>query len=402
MHYAPNVSALEVQKEPTMKKNNITEAGPSKRANKVDSKVNHPGQKSGKHKGPVTIGMDLGDKSSRYCVLNEAGEVVLERSVGSTKKAMTQVFGAMPRCRIAMEVGTHSPWVSRLLQKLGHEVLVANARQVKLISQSSRKNDRLDAQMLARLARVDPQLLRPIRHRSEQAQGHLTVIRVRAALVDARTGLVNAARGLAKAMGERLPKCDADQMGQERLQLLGEGLREALRPLLQEVESLTEKIKECDVKIEQIGRTEYPETCLLRQVSGVGTLIALTFVLTVEDKERFAKSRDVGCFLGLRPKQSDSGESQPQLRISKEGDMYLRKLLVQGAHCILSKRGPDTDLKRWGLRLSDRGGKNAKKRAIVAVARKLGILLHRLWVTGEVYEPLRNSHAVGSQKTKAA
>jgi transposase len=281
-------------------------------------------------------------------------------------------------------------------------VIVANARQVKLISQSSRKNDRLDAQMLARLARVDPQLLRPIRHRSEQAQGHLMVIRVRAAMVDARTGLVNAARGLAKSMGERLPKCDTDQMGEERLQTLPQGLRETLRPLLKEVESLTEKIKECDVKIEQIARTEYPETCLLRQVSGVGTLIALTFVLTVEDRQRFAKSRDVGCFVGLRPKQSDSGESQPQLPITKEGDRYLRKLLVQGAHCILSQRGPDTDLKRWGLKLSDRGGKNAKKRAIVAVARKLGILLHRLWVTGEVYEPLRNSQAVAAQKKTVA
>jgi transposase len=385
-----------------MKKNNIPEQGPRERANKVGVKDDKAGQKARKRSGQHTIGLDLGDKSSRYCVLNEEGEVVLERSVGSTKKAMTQVFGGMPRCRIAMEVGTHSPWISRLLQKLGQEVIVANARQVKLISQSSRKNDRLDAQMLARLARVDPQLLRPIRHRSEQAQGHLTVIRVRAALVDARTGLVNAARGLAKAMGERLPKCDTDQMGQERLKMLPAGLREALRPLLQEVESLTEKIKECDVKIEQIGRTEYPETCLLRQVSGVGTLIALTFVLTVEDKERFARSRDVGCFLGLRPKQSDSGESQPQLPITKEGDMYLRKLLVQGAHCILSHRGPDTDLKRWGLRLSDRGGKNAKKRAVVAVARKLGILLHRLWVTGEVYEPLRNSQAASKQKIVVA
>jgi transposase len=203
-------------------------------------------------------------------------------------------------------------------------------------------------------------------------------------------------------MGERLPKCDTDQMGEERLQTLPQGLRETLRPLLKEVESLTEKIKECDVKIEQIARTEYPETCLLRQVSGVGTLIALTFVLTVEDRQRFAKSRDVGCFVGLRPKQSDSGESQPQLPITKEGDMYLRKLLVQGAHCILSQRGPDTDLKRWGLKLSDRGGKNAKKRAIVAVARKLGILLHRLWVTGEVYEPLRNSQAAAQQKKTVA
>ena len=131
-------------------------------------------------------------------------------------------------------------------------------------------------------------------------------------------------------------------------------------------------------------------------------MIALTFVLTVEDPERFQKSRDVGCYIGLRPKRSESGESQPQLRITKEGDIYLRKMLVQGAHCILSQRGPDTDLKRWGLKLAERGSKNAKKRAIAAVARKLAVLLHRLWVTGEVYEPLRNSNAKAGLKQKAA
>jgi transposase len=256
--------------------------------------------------------------------------------------------------------------------------------------------------MLARLARVDPQLLRPIRHRSEQAQADLMVIRVRAALMDARTGLVNAARGFSKAMGERLPKCDPDQLGVERMEGMPAPLRETLKPLLEEVESLTEKIQECDTKIEQIARSEYPETKLLEQVSGVGTLIALTFVLTIEDKERFQKSRDVGCYVGLRPKQSDSGKSQPQLRITKEGDVYLRKLLVQGAHCILAKRGPDTDLKRWGLKLCGRGGKNARKRAVVSVARKLAILLHRLWVTGEVYEPLRNATAGTGPKEIAA
>jgi transposase len=182
-------------------------------------------------------------------------------------------------------------------------------------------------------------------------------------------------------------------MGVDRGEGLPQPLLKTLEPLLEVVESLTEKIKVSDAKIEQIARSEYPETALLKQVSGVGTLIALTFVLTVEDRERFQKSRDVGCYVGLRPRRSDSGESQPQLRITKEGDIYLRQLLVQGAHCILGRRGPDTDLKRWGLKLAARGGKNAKKRAIVAVARKLGILLHRLWVTAEVYEPLRNSQA---------
>jgi transposase len=339
----------------------------------------------------LTIGMDLGDKTSRYCVLNEAGEVVNEGVVPTTKKGMAQMFAAVPRCRIAIEVGTHSPWLSRELKKYGHEVIVANARQVKLISQSSRKNDKLDARMLARLARMDPALLRPIRHRSEEAQKDLQTIRTRAALVEARTGLVNAARGLTKASGERLRSCDADQMDVEKLAELPAELGETLKPLLEAVESLTEKIKECDRKIEQIARDRYPETKLLRQVSGVGPLIALTFILTIEDKERFQKSRDVGCYVGLRPKQSESGERQPELRITKEGDIYLRKLLVQGAHCIMAKRSPDTDLKRWGTKLAGRGGKNARKRAIVAVARKLAILLHHLWTTGEVYEPLSNS-----------
>jgi transposase len=349
---------------------------------------------------PITIGMDLGDKSSCYCVLNGQGEVIKEGKVSTTRKGLGQVFGGMRRCRIAIEVGTHSPWVSRWLSQLGHEVIVANARQVKLISASSRKDDRLDAQTLARLARVDPQLLRPIRHRSEQAQLDLMIVRVRAELVEARTALINTARGLAKAIGERLPLCGTNQMGVEQMEDLPEAVQETLKPLLRQVQALTVEIHSCDGKIEQIAREQYPETALLKQISGVGTLIALTFILTVEDRERFQKSRDVGCYVGLRPKRSESGQSQPQLRITKEGDLYLRKLLVQGAHWILGWRGPDTDLRRWGLKLASRGGKNAKKRAVVAVARKLGILLHRLWVTAEVYEPLRHSHA--SQPRPAA
>jgi transposase len=374
-----------------MKKNSKCQPQNSERARKVREP-----------RGPITIGVDVGDKTSRYCVLDRGGTVVKEGHMATTKKGLLQVFGPMKRSRVALEVGTHSPWVSRLLSSLGHETIVANARQVRLISASSRKDDRLDAQTLARLARVDPLLLRPIRHRSEKAQAHLMTIRVRAALVEVRAKLVHTARGLVKGWGERLPKCDADQMRVGRLEGLPAELRPRLEPLLQEIESLTEKIQQSDNEIEQIARTEYPETALLKQVQGVGTLIALTFILTLEDKDRFQKSRDVGCYLGLRPKRSESGESQPQLRITKEGDVYLRKLLVQGAHYILGYRGRDTDLRRWGLKLSDRGGKNAKKRAIVAVARKLAILLHRLWVTGEVYEPLRNSQARPKRRKAAA
>jgi transposase len=169
--------------------------------------------KTKRAKEVITIGMDLGDRTSRYCMLSDEGEILREGEAATTKAGMVETFGSLGRVRIAIEVGTHSPWVSRLLQKLGHEMVVANPKQVKLITESSRKDDRLDAQTLARLARIDPQLLRPIQHRSEKAQGALMIIRVRAALIAVRTSLVNTVRGLAKSMGERLPQCDADQMG---------------------------------------------------------------------------------------------------------------------------------------------------------------------------------------------
>lgn len=339
--------------------------------------------------GKLTIGLDLGDRSSRYCVLNEEGEVVSEGSLATTKNGLNQLFGAMVRSRVAMEVGTHSPWVSRQLKALGHEVIVANARKVRLITESSRKDDRLDAKTLARLARVDPNLLSPIRHRGEQAQADLMVIRARAALVEARTMLVNAVRGLAKSYGDRLASRGTDQVDESLAEGLSEPVQQALRPLLTQVASMTEQIKAYDGQIQRIARERYPETELLEQVKGVGPLIALTFVLTVDDPGRFQRSREVGCYVGLRPRRRQSGDRDPELRISKEGDPYLRKLLVQGAHYILGPFGPDTDLRRWGLKLAARGGKSAKKRARVAVARKLAVLLHHLWVSGEVYEPLR-------------
>jgi transposase len=262
---------------------------------------------------------------------------------------------------------------------------------VQLITKSNRKDDRHDALTLARLARIDPELLGPVRHRSAKAQLHLTVIRARAELVSARTALVNAARGLVKSYGERLPKCGTYQVSRELAAALSTELRDVLEPLLKEIESLNERIKEYDERMEKIAKEVYPEVSLLKQVKGVGTQIALTYVLTIEDPYRFPKSRQVGCFLGLRPGRRNSGESEPQKGISKEGDRYLRTMMVQGAHYILGPFGEDSDLRRWGRKLAERGGKNAKKRAVVAVARKLAVLLHRLWVGGEVYEPLRNN-----------
>jgi transposase len=346
----------------------------------------------------LTIGLDLGDRNSWYCVLDEAGTIQLEQRMRTTSKALQEVFGGMPRSRIALEIGTHSPWISRLLGELGHEVIVANARKVRLIGESRKKDDRLDAQALARLARLDPQLLYPVKHRSAQAQADLTLIRARAGLVRARTSLVNTARSLSKSYGERLRGCNVRNMNPEKAESLSPELQAALEPLLNAIESLSERIVEYNEHIENLAQESYPQVALLKQIKGVGTLIAPTFLLTLEDPHRFGKSRDVGGYLGLQPGRRKSGESEPQLHISKEGDPYLRTLLVQGAQHILGPFGIDCDLRRWGLKLAERGGRNGKKRAIVATARKLAVLLHHLWVSGEVYEPLHNS----SQLTVAA
>jgi transposase len=342
----------------------------------------------------VTIGLDLGDRWSWYCVLDATGEVILEQKLSTTPKAMKEVFGGMPRSRIALETGTHSPWVSRLLSAFRHEVIVAHARSVRLIGESRKKDDRMDARTLARLARIDPQLLCPVKHRSAKAQADLTVIRARAGLVRARTALVNTARGLAKSYGERLRGCNVRNMNPEKAQGLSPELQTALEPLLAALESLSERIREYNEKIEHLAQESYPQVALLKQIKGVGTLIALTYMLTLEDPHRFRKSRDAGCYLGLQPGRRNSGQSEPQMHISKEGDPYLRTLLVQGAHHVLGPFGVDCDLRRWGLKLAERGGKSGKKRAIIATARKLAVLLHRLWVSGEVYEPLHNSNRV--------
>ena len=265
----------------------------------------------------LTIGLDLGDRNSWYCIVDEAGHIQVEQRVRTHAKALGEVFGTMPRSRIALEIGTHSPWISRLLSGLGHEVIVANARKVRLIGESRKKDDRLDAQTLARLARIDPELLYPVKHRSAQSQADLMMIRARAGLVRARTGLVNTARGLTKSYGERLRGCNVRNMNPEKAEGLSPELQRALEPLLSAIEEVSERIGEYNDRIEALAQTSYPQVELLKQIKGVGTLIALTFLLTLEDPHRFRKSRDVGGYLGLQPGRRNSGESEPQMHIRK-------------------------------------------------------------------------------------
>lgn len=341
----------------------------------------------------MTVGLDLGDKYSHCCVLDASGEVIEEGRVATTAPRLNQYFGKMQPCRVALEVGTHSPWVSRLLTELGHEVLVANARKVRLIHESESKDDPLDAERLARLARVDPRLLSPIEHRGKSSQETLAVLRGRQALVEARTKLVNHVRGAVKSYGSRLKDCSTPSFHEQAAEQLPHGLQPALSPVLDMIADLTRKIRRSEKQIERLADEQYPETTLLRAVSGVGPLTSLWFVLAVGDPHRFSSSRRVGAYFGLRPRRSQSGLRDPELRITKAGDKEVRRLLVSSAQYILGPFGSDSDLRRWGLALAARGRKNAKKRAVVAVARKLAVLLHALWIHAEVYEPLRNSKA---------
>jgi len=337
----------------------------------------------------LTVGVDLGDQWSHYCILGLEGETLAEGQLRTTQPDVAEFFRALNAARVAMEVGTHSAWVREVICSYGHEVLVANPRLMEGSKRRKRKNDRIDANKLARLGRVDPESLHPIEHRSAEVRQDLVMLRARDALVAARTELINATRGLVKSMGARLPKCSSPSFAQKVEEAVPAQVGEALLPLVRMTAALSDYINGYDEKIEKLASEKYGHTALLRQVKGVGPITALAYVLTLENPERFVKSRDVGPYLGLVPKQEDSGESQPQLGISKSGDTMLRKLLVGSAHYILGPFGPDTDLRRYGLRLCERGGKNAKKRAAVAVARKLAVLLHCLWVSGEVYEPLR-------------
>ena len=344
----------------------------------------------------VTAGLDLGDNYSYLCLIDsESGEVIEEGRMRTTPETFRRRLASEGPMRIAIEAGTHSPWASRVLEECGHEVLVANARKLRLIYANKRKTDEIDAENLARLARLDPKLLYPLKHRSEDSQAHLAIIRSREALVSARTQLVNHIRGAVKSFGGRLPKCPAVSFHRRASEHIPEALLPALWPILETIGSLTERIRDYDRKLEAISKERYPETELLRQVEGIGALTALTFVLTLEDPYRFEKSRSVDAYLGLVPATDQSGDRDPQKRISKAGDQMLRKLLVGSAHYILGPFGSDSDLRRHGEKIASRGGKNAKKRAAVAVARKLSVVLHRLWVTAEVYDPLYNTRRRG-------
>lgn len=349
----------------------------------------------------LVCGLDLGDKESQLCICTAEGEVVEEGKVRTTTAGLAQRFQNCAPMRIALETGTHSPWVSRLLSQWGHEVWVANPRKVRLIGNSRRKNDRLDARSLADLLSVRPRLLYPIQHVSAQAQTDRATLQARDALVRARASLISHARGLVKSSGSRLPSCSAEAFATKAKVAVPDNLAPALLPLLEQIAEMSRLIRAYDKQVLELLRTSYPQADeLRRQISGVGAITALAFVLGLGDPHRFAKSRQVGAYFGLVPAQRDSGQCTPQLGISKEGNPYVRRLLVQCAQYILGPFGQDSDLRRFGQHIAG-SGKGAKKRAIIAVARKLSVVMHRLLVTKQAYQPLRSGEPGGELQAAA-
>jgi transposase len=338
----------------------------------------------------ITIGMDLGDKKHTICELDADGRVINREAIVNTEKTLRKVFSKYSKATVVIETGAHSPWISHVLKEMGHTVIVANSRKVKAIYANEYKTDAHDAETLGRLGRFDRSLLKPVHHRSKAAYEDLALIKARDQLIKVRTQLINHTRGSVKTMGSRIRKCSTDSFHRKAMGDLPIGLLSALAPILKMIGTLTERIKQYDKKIEKLSTTKYPETIRLRQIPGVGPVTALAYVLTLEEPGRGKNKRSVGPYLGLVPRKDQSSEQDKQLPITKTGNGYLRRLLVGCSQYILGPFGPDSDLRRFGERLAARGGKNAKRRAVVAVARKLAILLYVLWDTGVVYEPLYN------------
>jgi len=341
-----------------------------------------------------TIGIDLGDRKHAICVLGAAGEILSESVIVNSREAMARLSKKHPGALVVMEIGTQSPWISRFFTDLGHRVLVANPRKVSAIHQNIRKSDRNDAVLLAKLARADESLLSPIEHGPEQAQHDLLQIKLRDNLVRQRVNVISSVAFTLKSLGIRLRLPNTNCFARHARRELATEHPEILalvEPSLAVIETMTGQIKSLDRSIAELAATSYPETEYLTQITGIGTITSLTFILTIYDPTRFRRPRDIGAYLGLVPKRDQSGDTDKQLRITKAGDAYLRRLLVGAAQYILGPFGPDTELKRYGLKLAERGGSRAKKKAVVAVARKLAVLMLTLWKNETIYEPIREA-----------
>lgn len=337
-----------------------------------------------------TIGLDLGDRVCTLCRADAKGNLSDAGTVATTKTALREYFQHLCPSRVVMEASLQSNWIARLVEELGHEVHVINPRQLQLVAKSMHKTDRNDARILARIGRIDLGLLRPTYRHGRESLKARALLNARRNLVQVRARLVNSVRSCAKVFGCALRSGSVENIETIAARGFPAELRGIVKPQLACIAYIAKQIDEYDKEIERLGEEAFPQTNLLRQIHGVGPLVSLAFVAAIEDPKRFKRSRDVGPYLGLTPRRDQSGDKDPLLPITKEGDGSLRSLLVTSATHILRKSAPDSDLKRHGQRVAKGKTSKDRGRARVAVARKLAVVMHRLLLTGEVYNPLRN------------
>jgi transposase len=336
------------------------------------------------------IGLDLGDYEMTYRVVDGDGRPIAEGSASAEPEEVAVLAGKYPGADVLMEAGGSSPWVQRMLRERGLNAIVAKADI--LCGRRRRKNDPTDAAALAELMRMKSSLIVEVEHKSEDDAIDFVVLKSRDQLVKMRTASINFVRGVLKSFGVRVGRADADAFGRFAAPFVPSKLRSTIKPQLDFIVSLTARIKAFDVQIKKKVMTKHPQAVALAEsVYGVSHIVATAFVLTIFRPDRFRRARDVGPYLGLEPAQKASGTLDPELGISRAGNPFLRKLLVQSAHYLLGPLARDQkkagDLREWGLGLIRRGGKGAKKRASVAVARRLAVAMLASWKSGTPWDP---------------
>lgn len=344
----------------------------------------------------TAIGIDVSDRKSCVCVMtkkNGGTKILRELTIPTTREGLASFLATQDKAStVTFETGTHCRWMHAVCVGAGFKTYVANATRLKLVTQSVTKNDTNDARMLAQMTLADVTLLRPVKLRNDEYQKMLHLHKLRNQLINSRTRWINELRCMAKTMGYRLPECSTCYFHRQETASWPQELLENTWPLLKALEQINITIKTYEKKIRELAETPAfkPHVDRLREINYVGLFVATGFVATIGgDVDKFNKPRDVGPWLGLTPRQHQSGEVDRQCHMTKAGSPFMRRLLVESAQMILRERSVDTDLKLKGIRISLRGGKIAKRKAVTAIARSLATTMVALLKKPDVpYVPL--------------
>jgi len=358
----------------------------------------------------TTIGADVSDRTTKICVMTKAdgGErrIVIETTCATTEAGFEEAFSKFDRSwPVVFETGTHCRWMDRLFRRMGFKTIVGNPRKIPSITKSNTKNDRNDARELARLALADPAMLHPVFLRDEMFQQMLRFHHARNMLISQRTQTINQIRGFAKSMGHRI-KCSST----EKFHELCKGdwpraLEECAWPLMGSLKAINLKIKAYDKLIARLAeRPEFKSMVeRVRAVYGVGIIGSTVFIAAIGGRpDRFGHARDVGAYLGMTPRQDQSGDNDKQLHITHAGADIVRTTLVECAGVVMMSNARDTDLKLKGLRIAMHGGQIARRKAKVAVARGLAVTMLALLKDPErEYVPLSEDGRRGFERYRA-